>query len=162
VLVRTLAVFLLLATLSLPVQAARELTRKDVRTLLNAWFVYPAYGSFQLKNGRYMSASGRMRIALVGGQRFVPIEGSKIAALSTLQTPGTRSILFLSLFTRTNAGYFRDDATVRVGQRVRPLSVTMHASRIRVSVVQPNGRQATHIYHMTGHGLQEAATRHAQ
>jgi hypothetical protein len=162
VVIRTLALVLAVALSAWPAQGAREITRQDVRTLLNAWFVYPTYGSFQLSNGRFVTPSGRIRISMLKGARFTPIEGMKIAALSTLQTSSQPRVLFLSLFTRTAAGYFRDDATVRIGERVRALSLTMRGGRLRVSMVQPNGRQATLIYHVTGRGLQEAATRHAQ
>ena len=159
---RILAVLLALAALTVsPGTAMREVTRQDVRLLKNAWFVFPVYGSVQLKNGNYVSPSHRIHIAVVSGTRFVPIEGSRIAALSTVRVPGEPTQLFLSLFTRDEAGYFRNDATVRVGRGVRPLSLTMHASRIRVSIIRSSGRETTLIYHVTSHGLQEAATRHA-
>lgn len=160
--IRVLAVVLMVALAALPAQAGREITRKDVRTLLNAWFVYPGLGSFQLKNGHFVSSSGRIRISMLKGARFTPIEGLKIAALSTVQRASEPRILFLSLFTRTPAGYFRDDATVRIGTRVRALLLTLHGGRLRVSIVQPNGRPAILIYHATSRGLEEAATRHAQ
>ena len=145
-----------------PARAAREVSAHDITTLKNAWIVYPGYGSYHLRNGSYESPAHTFGITLFERAGMIAVEGSRAATLSGVVPAGPGAILYLSLFTRTADGFFRNDATVAIGRGVRPLSLTMHGNRLRLSVVQPGGRQATLIYHMTGRGLTAAATRHEQ
>ena len=146
----------------MPAWAARDVSSTDLQTLKNVWVVLPGFGSYHLRNGRYESPSGRFRISLFLHPGVIAVQANRAAVLSSVLERQPRPIVFLSLFTRVPGGFFRNDASVVIGRGSRPLAVTLHGPRIRVSVINPGGRQSTYIFHVRGQRLFAAATRHAQ
>ncbi len=156
------AAALAVAALAAPASAAGDASAHDVRTLKNAWIVYPRFGTYHLKNGGYESPARNFRISLLARKGMLAVDRTRAAALSMISPARPGRILFLSVFTRTPAGFFRNDATVTIGRGALPLGLTLHGNRLRLSVVQLGGRQDILIYHLSGRGLTAAATRHAQ
>lgn len=134
----------------------------DARIVQNAWFVFKPYGSFHLAAGKYVSPRSGLIIRLLNRPGLLAVEGNRAIALATVHPRNKDVRLYASLMIRTSNGFFFNTATTLVGTRVRPLNLTLHGDRLRISIVQRNGRQATQIYHVTNRSLTAAATRHAQ
>ena len=133
---------------------------RDVRTLRNAWFVYPPYGSYHLHDGKFRNPSQLLTVRLLERPGLIAIDRDHAAAFTAVTRGVSGASMYLSFFSRLGP-WFVNDATLNLGT-VRPLSVTLHADRLRVSVIERNGRQSILIYHIAGRRLKAAATRHAQ
>ncbi|GAC1388356.1 MAG: hypothetical protein NVSMB31_02190 [Vulcanimicrobiaceae bacterium] len=134
---------------------------REAHTLMNAWYVYKPYGSFHAIDGTYAGPRTGLRIRLLDHAGLIAIERDRAVVLAKVQAHGA-PLLYASLMVRTAGSFFSNTATILVGRGMRPRTVTLRGDRLRISVVQSNGREATQIYHVTGRSIQVAATRHAQ
>lgn len=131
----------------------------DVRTLKNAVYVLAPYGTFHLRRGGY--AAGGIRIVLAVSPRLIAFDGANAAAVTRLHAAGVPSAAYVHVMRRLASGLFEDAAARRLGS-ARPVSVTLHGSRLRVNAIDARGREITIVYRVTDRSLRPIATRHAQ
>lgn len=132
---------------------------RDVATLEDAVYVYAPYGTFHLRDGHY--AKGGVAAAFFDRPGLIAFDGSKAAVVTLFHANTAQPAVYVHVFRLLPSGLYENAATGRLGA-VRPMSVTLHGDRLRVSALDARGYESTTVYHLSGRGLRAVATRHAQ
>lgn len=135
---------------------------RDVATLKDAVYVYAPYGTFHFHGGRY--ARDGIGAAFFNRPGLIAFDGGTAAVMTTFHSHAARAAVYVHIFRRTASGLYENAATRRLGV-VRPMSLTLHGARLRVSALDSRGYETTtiyHLYHLADRELHAVATRHAQ
>lgn len=132
---------------------------RDVATLEDAVYVYAPYGTFHLRDGHY--AKDRVAASFFDRPGLIAFDGPKAAVVTLFRVNTAQPAVYVHIFRRIPSGLYENAATRKLGA-VRPLSVTLHGDRLRVSSLDGRGHQSTTIYHLSGRGLHAVAIRHSQ
>jgi hypothetical protein len=132
---------------------------RDVATLGDAVYVYAPYGTFHLRNGHY--AKDGVTVAFFDRPGLIAFDGAKAAVVTLFAANTGQTAVYVHIFRRIPSGLYENAATRKLGA-VRPMNVTLHGNRLRVSALDARGHQSTTIYHLSGHALHAVAIRHAQ
>lgn len=132
---------------------------RDVATLEDAVYVYAPYGTFHLHDGHY--AKRGVAAAFFDRPGLIAFDGPKAAVVTLFRAHTAQPAVYVHIFHRIPSGLYENAATRKLGG-VRPMSVTLHGDRLRVSALDSRGHQSTIIYHLSARGLHAVAIRHAQ